>query len=95
MISNGVKEIRILIYGDVHGVGFRYHTQEMAQPLGLSGYVKNLPDGSLEIVAQGKKENLEKLITWAGTGPRFAKVERIETEWRNPSEPLKTFEIKY
>ena len=88
-----VSEIFLKIYGQVHGVGFRYHAEKTARSLKLAGYVRNANGGTIEILAQGKKENLEKLITWAGSGPDSASVEKIETEWREPSEIFSDFTI--
>lgn len=80
-----MEEVNIKIYGQVHGVGFRYYAGQTARELGLAGYVRNLPDGTVEIVAQGQKEDLEKLIEWAKSGPRYSRVERVDVEWK----PLK------
>jgi len=57
-----VSEIFLKIYGQVHGVGFRYHAEKTARSLKLAGYVRNANGGTVEILAQGKKENLEKLM---------------------------------
>lgn len=66
------------IYGRVQGVGFRYTTQYEAKKLGLTGYAKNLDDGSVEVVACGDEGQVEKLIQWLKSGgPRSARVERV------------------
>jgi acylphosphatase len=75
-----MNEVRMKIYGQVHGVGFRYYTALQARNLNLTGYARNLPNGTVEIVAQGSREDLEKLIQWARTGPPAAGVERVELE---------------
>ena len=63
------------IYGRVQGVGFRYTTQYEAKKLGLTGYAKNLDDGSVEVVACGDEGQVEKLIQWLKSGgPRSARV---------------------
>ena len=63
------------VYGRVQGVGFRYTTQHEAQRLGLSGYAKNLDDGSVEIVACGESDSVEQLMVWLKAGgPRSARV---------------------
>lgn len=90
-----LAEVILKIYGDVQGVGFRYSTVRQAQLLTLTGFVRNLPDGSVEILAQGEKENLEKLIAWTKKGPYFAEVEKIEATWKQPEEKFQEFEIRY
>jgi len=88
-----MDEVRIKIYGQVHGVGFRYYTTLQARDLNLTGYARNLPDESVEIVAQGTKENLEKLIDWARKGPRLAKVDRLESRFAAPEENFTEFSV--
>lgn len=62
-----------LVYGRVQGVGFRYTTQHEAQRLGLTGYAKNMDDGSVEVVACGESERVEQLMKWLKAGgPRSA-----------------------
>lgn len=87
------NEVHLKIFGDVHGVGFRYATLEKAQALGLRGFVKNLPDGTVEIVAQGNKEQLEKLVKWAEGGPAPAEVKKVEAKWRKPATIYPDFAI--
>lgn len=90
-----MTEVQIKIYGIVQGVSFRYYTREESLKLDLTGWVKNLPSGTVEILAQGEKENLEKLISWTKEGPRSARVESVETNWRVPKESFSSFEIRY
>jgi len=78
------KRVVIKIYGLVHGVNFRYYTVGEAQNLGLSGFVKNEPDGSVTIVAEGEEDKLKKMIEWAKKGPSWAKVEEIKIKWEEP-----------
>lgn len=86
---------KILVSGWVQGVFFRDFSRRRAKELNLAGYAKNLSDGaSVEILAQGEKENIEKFINWLKTkGPPFARIKSIKVEnWEiNPS--LKDFEI--
>lgn len=75
------------VYGRVQGVGFRYSTQHEAQRLGLTGYAKNMDDGSVEVVACGDAAQVEKLIKWLKEGgPRSARVDKILTEPHSPRE---------
>ncbi|ACQ91760.1 acylphosphatase [Tolumonas auensis DSM 9187] len=72
------RSVRIQVYGIVQGVGFRYFTQQEASRLGLCGRATNLSDGSVEVLAQGDAQAVEKLIHWLKTGPRTASVDYIE-----------------
>lgn len=89
------EQVKIIASGLVQGVNFRYYTSKMARELGIVGWVKNLDGGNLEIIAQGERENLEKLIKWCQTGPQFAQVKDINIQWQKPDKEFKDFEIRY
>ncbi|ANF22569.1 acylphosphatase [Thermococcus piezophilus] len=74
----------IKIYGRVQGVGFRWSMQREARKLGVSGWVKNMPDGTVEAVLEGDLERVEALIGWAHQGPPLARVTRVEVKWEEP-----------
>lgn len=80
--------IHCYVSGRVQGVWFRASTQEEAQRLHLTGWVRNLPDGRVEVFACGEKENVLQLHTWLAHGPRLAKV----TEVIHEEHPWKIFE---
>ncbi len=73
-----MKHLNIKIYGSVQGVFFRASAKEQADKLGLTGFAKNLPDGSVYIEAEGKKKNLDQFLIWCYQGPSMAQVERVE-----------------
>lgn len=79
-----IVRAHLRIYGRVQGVGFRWSMQREARKLGVSGWVRNLPDGSVEAVIEGERERVEALIGWAHQGPPFARVTRVEIKWENP-----------
>ncbi len=89
------RRVYITVAGRVQGVFFRANTQEVAQRLGLSGYVRNLPDGRVEVVAEGEEEALRKLVDWCHEGPPLARVERVEVRWENPTGEFSGFHIRY
>ena len=82
-----MKTIRMIVSGRVQRVAFRHHTREEAHRLGVRGYVRNLPDGSVEIVAQGSDEQVEALTAWARQGPRWARVDDLRLT-ETPSETV-------
>ena len=81
--SRETATISVIVHGVVQGVGFRFFVSRVAYRLGVSGWVKNLPDGAVEIQATGPRETLDELLDAVGDGPpgsRVAHIERVETE---------------
>ena len=85
----------LYISGRVQGVFFRAYMREEAEKLGLTGWVKNLPDGRVEAIIEGPEEKVKQLIKWAHHGPPAARVEKVEIKWEKPTNEYKTFTIKY
>jgi acylphosphatase len=75
------KRVEVQVFGRVQGVGFRWYTVQQAQRLGLTGSVRNLPDGSVRIVAEGEKNKLDAFVSWLGHGPPHAHVASTEVQW--------------
>ncbi|MHA1281052.1 MAG: acylphosphatase [Promethearchaeota archaeon] len=90
-----MERIKIKVFGYVQGVFFRYTTRKFARKLGLTGFVKNMPDGSVYIEAEGPKEDLLKLLEFAKKGPKHAKVERVEHEFLEYKGEFKGFEYAF
>jgi acylphosphatase len=88
-------KIHILVNGLVQGVYFRYNTMKIAGSLGLGGWVRNLDDGRVEVVAEGDESSLQRLIDWCRKGPPGAYVEAVEDRWEAYSGEFKTFDIRY
>jgi acylphosphatase len=86
---------RILVKGRVQGVGYRYYILRQAQELGLTGYVRNLPNGDVEIVAEGDRQVVEQLIRYAERGPVFAHVNEVQVQWSTGSGQYKRFDVRY
>jgi acylphosphatase len=76
-----MQTLHAIVRGDVQGVGFRYFVQRRAQEAGLSGWVRNRPDGGVELHAVGTRPALERLLAQVSRGPGLAEVERVEPEW--------------
>jgi acylphosphatase len=88
--------LSITVYGLVQGVFFRDFVWQHAIALDLRGYVRNLPQGrSVEIRAEGRREQLEKLLEYVKVGPRRAKIEEIKANWSEYTGILPEFEIRY
>jgi acylphosphatase len=75
-------EVRIT--GFVQGVFFRAEARDRARSLGLAGWVRNRPDGSVEAVFEGDAEKVESMVEWSRRGPRGAQVEGVDVEWSEP-----------
>lgn len=73
-----MKRFHVVVRGVVQGVGFRYYTDKQAKRLYLSGWVRNQPDGSVEIEVQGEEEPLIEFIEWVHQGPTNALVESVD-----------------
>ena len=86
------EAVRLFVHGRVQGVFFRASTQKVAEGLGLTGWVKNCSDGSVEIHAEGNKEKLEELVAWCRRGPALASVSDIDLNWIE-AEGLHAFDI--
>jgi acylphosphatase len=75
---------RVVIRGRVQGVFFRVETRERARSLGLAGWVRNNPDGTVEAVFQGERDRVDSMLAWCRRGPAAAHVEDVEVEWAEP-----------
>jgi acylphosphatase len=87
--------VNIFVSGLVQGVFFRSQTKNKAEELGLFGWVKNLADGRVEILAEGERDKLEKLVDWTKKEPGSARVDNLEVNWQEYQGEFKDFEIRY
>lgn len=88
-----MSEVKCIVSGIVQIVMYRSFTERKALSLGLKGTVRNLNDGTVEVVAQGDKEKLEKLVEHLHGGSLFSRVDNVEVEWREPRENFADFRI--
>jgi acylphosphatase len=93
--TNDMQELHAYVHGWVQGVGFRYFVVHNAQALGLRGYTRNQRDGSVEVLAQGTRPALERLLTLLRQGPTAAEVSEVRTEWGQPTEHLSGFHVRW
>ena len=90
---NKFKQTHLFITGRVQGVFYRVSTKEIAQKLNLKGWVRNLPDGRVEIVAQGDENRLKDLIAWAWQGSPGAHVLDVLVTWEEVRHEFNNFQI--
>jgi len=86
---------RFFISGRVQGVSFRYYTQRAANRLGIKGFVRNLPDGRVEVLARADEEALSEFYSFLRDGPPAARVDHIETKEETSDQELHSFQIKF
>ena len=93
MNSHDESQAHVLVTGFVQGVGFRQFVKRQARGLGLTGWTRNLPDGSVEIIACGLKENIEKLIEQCKKGPFLSEVHNVTVSWDETGEKFEEFSL--
>ena len=88
------KQAHLLIAGRVQGVFFRASVSSIARGLQINGFVRNLADGSVELVGEGEEEALNRLIDWCRKGPPGAYVDQVETQWGEPTNKFSSFNTR-
>ncbi len=88
-----MNEILCVVTGVVQGVAYRAYVQESATELELVGYVRNLANGSVEVVAQGLPDTLKDFVEYLNEGSLRAKVESVAVDWRSPKRLYDEFSI--
>lgn len=89
------ERLHVLISGLVQGVGFRHATYRKAATMGLSGWVRNTPDGRVEAVFEGEKPVLEEMLDWCTQGPVLSRVDTVECDWAAAEDGFDQFEIAF
>ncbi|HEY3820879.1 MAG TPA: acylphosphatase [Polyangiaceae bacterium] len=87
------KRVHLIVRGRVTGVFFRAATQREAKRLGITGWVKNRPDGAIEMVAEGEEEAIKEMVSWANHGPSAARVDSVDVRWRGYTGEFSDFRI--
>lgn len=93
--TSSIVRLDAVVHGRVQGVSFRYYTRLRARELGLVGYVRNQPDGTVEVVAEGQRAAVESLLAYLHNPQRPAFVTHVETRWPMPTGGLDRFEVRY
>ncbi len=86
---------RVVIYGKVQGVFFRAETQKAARRYGVSGWVRNRTDGTVEALMEGLREDVEALIAWCNAGSPMSYVDRVDVEWKKYTGKPDRFDVTY
>ena len=89
------KRIHIFITGRVQGVFFRQSTRVMAIKNNVNGWIRNLDDGRVEIVAEGETQNIDNLVTWCKTGPANSRVDEFELLDEDSTSEFENFDVIY
>lgn len=89
-----MDRVHLIVHGQVQGVGFRWSTREQATQLGLTGYVKNLPDGTVAIVAEGETPSVNQFLDWAKQGPPAAQVKQVDIDYGEVNGEFSQFSIE-
>ena len=92
-IAGMCARLEIRVHGRVQGVAFRWYAQRQAAGLGLTGWVRNLPDGSVRIVAEGSRQDLQALADWTACGPDHARIDGQGISWSEASGEFSDFRI--
>ncbi|TNF49000.1 acylphosphatase [bacterium] len=87
--------VHMIVHGRVQGVFFRDSTRRVALEMNLTGIVRNLMDGSVEIIAEGPREELDKFVLWTHQGPPSAVVDNVDVEFNEATGEYTTFSITY
>jgi len=85
----------VVVHGFVQGVWFRAGTKDEADRVGVTGWVRNLSDGSVEAVFEGKKKNVEAIVGWCHRGPSGATVDKVDIAWEPFTSEFGNFEVRY
>lgn len=87
--------VHLLISGRVQGVFYRANARSFASELGLKGWVRNLQDGRVEVIAEGRKNALDRLIEFCRKGPEGSEIENVDIKWEKPSNEFTSFDVRF
>jgi len=97
VVSHGAakKQLHVSWSGRVQGVGFRYTAESVALTVGLTGWVRNLPDGRVEAVAEGTEKDLKSFLEQIAAGPMRVHIRHRSVDWEKPTGEFNDFRIKF
>jgi acylphosphatase len=94
-VTHSKTAVHITVHGRVQGVGFRHFVQMHAHPLEIAGWTRNRADGTVEIWAEGPRDQLERLTQQVQKGPRHGLVDHLDIAWEQPKNLLSGFHIRW
>jgi acylphosphatase len=94
MEKEDTARLHATVHGKVQGVNFRYFVSENARRLGLTGWVRNRFNGTVEVLAEGKRENLDVLIKYLHKGSKSSHVTKVDHEWQEASGEFNSFRVR-
>ena len=89
------EAVHLIAHGRVQGVGFRFFVRDKASKYGVTGWVRNRPDGTVEAHAEGGRAALKRFTEEIRSGPTFGHVSELETDWIKPTEKYESFNIAF
>ena len=90
-----MERAHITVHGRVQGVFFRANTIKMARELGLKGYARNMPDGTVEIITEGPKNNINKLVDYCKKSPGNSEVSKIDVKFGKANNEFESFDVRH
>ncbi|GAB5522097.1 MAG: acylphosphatase [Rhodothermales bacterium] len=93
--ASGSQRLSAHVTGRVQGVGFRYFTRSEARKLGLTGWVRNEPDGSVYLIAEGSRAALDTLVERLQIGPSMSRVQQLQLHWAKAGGTFSSFEVRH
>ena len=93
--ADELSRLEVTVRGSVQGVGFRYFVSDTARKLGLTGWVRNLFDDSVQVVAEGPREKVEQLLQELYRGPRAGRVDQVHPNWQDFRGEFDRFEVRF
>ncbi len=94
VMDDNSQRLHVQVFGHVQGVSFRYYTQLRAKELGLTGWVRNRPDGSVEVIAEGNRNRLEDLLAFLHQGSPAADVTNVNVDWLAANGEFSDFRVR-
>lgn len=94
LVNNNKTRVHIFLSGSVQGVFLRNNTRRKANELLIFGWIRNLPDGRVEAILEGKKERIREILKWLKQGPESAVVEGMDIKWEENRDEFSDFHIK-
>ena len=90
---NDNVQAHVIIQGRVQGVFFRVETRKAASRYGVAGWVRNMPDGTVEAVFEGTRQQVEQVLDWCRKGPPLGRVDKVDVEWKSAAGEFNAFNI--